>query len=82
LPAPEKASCQESGAIFPDKNYNCNFLSIEATSSIESPTKRYKSQSQLFHRRDISRVVQWKEANFTQRGLSSFFSSHGWFDAS
>jgi hypothetical protein len=58
LLAPEKASCQESGAIFQSKNYNRSFLSIEATSSIESPTTRYKTQSQLFHWRDISRVVQ------------------------
>jgi hypothetical protein len=77
LLAPEKASCQESGGIFLDKNYNCSFLSISETSSIGSPTKSYKTQSQLFYWRDISRVVQWKQANFTQRWLPSFFRSHG-----
>jgi hypothetical protein len=57
LLAPEKASCQESGGIFPDKNYAYHFLDIKATSRVASPTKRYKIQSELFHWRDISRVV-------------------------
>jgi hypothetical protein len=47
------------------------------TSSVETPTTGYKIQSRLLRWHDISRVVQWKDADFTQRPLPSFNSSQG-----